>query len=171
MLPQVAADATSANCSSARPTPRILDHRHVILLHDLGWSEGIFSSPWSTARAAASPPAQTRGHPLPADKAVKLILQALDGLAYAHQVAVSAVPLADGAGSARGLVHRDIKPQNLFLPEWARPPRPKVGDYGLAKAFDVAGPERPDRTGETAGTPALHAAPAGDRLQVRPTRG
>jgi eukaryotic-like serine/threonine-protein kinase len=53
-------------------------------------------------------------------------------------------------GPGRGLVHRDLKPANLLLSGSGRAGVVKVGDYGLAKAFDDAGLTR---TGETAGSP------------------
>jgi serine/threonine protein kinase len=36
-------------------------------------------------------------------------------------------------------VHRDLKPANLFLASPGPAPAAKVGDFGLAKAFDKAG--------------------------------
>ena len=65
-----------------------------------------------------------RGGTLPVDEAVEITLQALEGLHYAHGL---------------GLVHRDLKPANLFLAGSGSGRVVKVGDYGLAKAFDDAG--------------------------------
>jgi serine/threonine protein kinase len=57
---------------------------------------------------------------LPADVAVRLVVQAARGVAAAH---------------ARGIVHRDIKPANLFLNQDARSSEitVKVCDFGVAK--------------------------------------
>ncbi len=57
--------------------------------------------------------------------AVALVVQACEGLAAAH---------------ASGVVHRDVKPSNLFL-ESHDPERVvvRVSDFGLAKAFDTTG--------------------------------
>jgi serine/threonine protein kinase len=57
----------------------------------------------------------------------------------------------------RGLVHRDLKPANLLLSGAGRDCVVKVGDYGLAKAFDDAGLGGLTRTGEAAGTPRFMA--------------
>jgi serine/threonine-protein kinase len=93
--------------------------------------------------------------PLPLDAAVDLILQALEGLDYAHHVALP-VRTADGRTvRARGLVHRDIKPQNLFLHGSEDGVIVKLGDFGLAKAFETAGMSGKTRTGHIAGTPAF----------------
>lgn len=75
--------------------------------------------------------------------AVALVVQASEGLAAAH---------------ARGVVHRDVKPSNLFLDHGAGPDAPivvKVTDFGLAKALDAA-PGTPGAltgTGRFMGTP------------------
>ena len=83
---------------------------------------------------------QTRGGTLPADEVVRIGRQALAGLAYAH---------------GRGVVHRDLKPHNLFLTEAGPARQVKVGDFGLAKAFDAAGLSGLTRTGRAAGTPSF----------------
>ena len=77
---------------------------------------------------------------LSVDTAVKIAHQALKGLEYAHQAPVK-VLLKDGTiQSTTGLVHRDIKPHNLFLtsdnPDTLTT---KIGDYGLSKAFQFSG--------------------------------
>ena len=57
--------------------------------------------------------------PLPAEEAVGLAVQASQGLAHAH---------------AAGLVHRDVKPQNLLL---RRDGTLKVADFGIARAAEA----------------------------------
>jgi serine/threonine-protein kinase len=63
------------------------------------------------------------------------------------------VELADGSVAAGvGLVHRDLKPANLLLAGGGRPVL-KVGDYGLAKAFELAGLSGKTDDGMVSGTP------------------
>jgi serine/threonine protein kinase len=97
-----------------------------------------------------------RGGTLSIDEAGSIILQALAGLEYAHNVELDKVKLRDGSyGRGRGLVHRDIKPSNLFISGTDASRQIKVGDYGLAKAFDNAGLSGQTRTGTIKGTPVF----------------
>jgi serine/threonine-protein kinase len=56
---------------------------------------------------------------LPVRRAIELALQVADGLAFAHQ---------------EGLVHRDVKPQNVLL---SREGEVKVTDFGIARSLEV----------------------------------
>ncbi|MGO1051886.1 FHA domain-containing serine/threonine-protein kinase [Crossiella sp. CA198] len=97
---------------------------------------------------------------LPVAEAVSITLQVLDALAYAHQAPIPWVSLADG-GSAPGvgLVHRDVKPHNIFLTGPADDPIAKLADFGLAKAFDRAGLSGHTRTGALGGSVAFMPRP------------
>ncbi len=60
-----------------------------------------------------------RSGPLPLRRAVEIAVAVADGLAFAHE---------------RGLVHRDVKPQNVLLsPSGAV----KVTDFGIARSLEV----------------------------------
>lgn len=96
-----------------------------------------------------------RGGRLVVDEAVPLVLQALDGLAYAHEAEVPVQLANGGTGAGRGLVHRDIKPQNLLLAGSDRKPVLKIADFGLAKAFDHAGLSGRTHTGAVGGSVAF----------------
>ena len=54
-----------------------------------------------------------------------------------------------------GVVHRDLKPQNIFLHNEGGERMVKIGDYGMAKAFDAAGLSGHTMTGALAGTPVF----------------
>src|SRR6185503_19571992 len=73
-----------------------------------------------------------------------------DGLRLLRQVASTL-----GAAHARGIVHRDIKPDNIYIvrdPEVPGGERAKVLDFGIAKLLDL--PSGGDtRTAQLIGTP------------------
>jgi serine/threonine protein kinase len=62
------------------------------------------------------------------------------------------------ATHARGILHRDLKPDNLFLvARGDDTPRVKVLDYGVSKAMTALGDPRLTRAGFVMGTPAYMA--------------
>ena len=67
----------------------------------------------------------------------KVLREVADALAYPHD---------------RGVVHRDIKPDNILLD--AVTGRPMVTDFGIARAMDSTGDSRLTATGMAIGTPA-----------------
>jgi serine/threonine-protein kinase len=71
------------------------------------------------------------------DETRKILREVADALAYAHD---------------RGVVHRDIKPDNILLD--AMTGRPMVTDFGIARAMDSSGDSRLTATGMAIGTPA-----------------
>jgi hypothetical protein len=78
-----------------------------------------------------------REHPLPPSEAAALVRQLAQGMAYAH---------------ARGVVHRDLKPDNILF---AADGTPKITDFGLAKRVDTA--SQLTATGTVIGTPSYMA--------------
>ncbi len=91
--------------------------------------------------------------------AVPLILEMLEGLAYAHEVEV-VVTSESGKTKQRGIVHRDLKPSNVLLGDQDNSVTAKLSDFGLAKAFGAAGCTQGvlSRTGTTCGSP-IYMAP------------
>jgi serine/threonine-protein kinase len=73
------------------------------------------------------------GGKIPVDEALDIGLQVLDALAAAH---------------AQGIVHRDVKPENVFLTVTGKV---KILDFGLAHMRDAQG--EATKTGVTIGTP------------------
>ncbi len=99
---------------------------------------------------------ESKGGRLSIDKALEIIFQVLEALDYAHHAEIPYVKLANGSvAKGRGLVHRDLKPANILLTKCGKQTIAKVGDYGLAKAFDLAGLSGQTLTGSKAGTPAF----------------
>jgi eukaryotic-like serine/threonine-protein kinase len=90
---------------------------------------------------------------LPWDTARRLIGQILDGLAYTHSVEIPYVRLLDGSYQrGRGLVHRDLKPANIVIAYSNRGFVAKIGDFGLSKAYDLAGLSGHTMTDDQGGT-------------------
>ncbi len=110
------------------------------------------------------------GYALAEDRSPYLILELLEGaslasylkpgLAYEPQYSVPIVRgilAALGEAHRQGIVHRDIKPDNVFLvPNPTGPPVVKVLDFGIAKVMDAAGGMMSKtRTGMLLGTPSF----------------
>lgn len=155
MLPQIAADDVARGRFLREvETTRALKHPHVVELKDCGCSEGIFFFTLEYCDGGnVGQLMRARGGKLPIADAATIILQTLAGLDYSHHADVR-VKLADGSfKDVKGVVHRDLTPQNILLSGSGTSRVAKVGDYGLAKAFDTAGLSGQTRTGTTAGKP------------------
>jgi serine/threonine protein kinase len=123
-----------------------LQHPHILPLFDSGSAEGLvwYVMPFVEGETLRSRLARERR--LPVDDAVQLVREMADALEYAHR---------------HGIVHRDVKPENVLLQSG----HALVADFGIALALENAGGARLTRTGITLGTP-LYMAPeqvAGDR--------
>jgi eukaryotic-like serine/threonine-protein kinase len=156
MLPQVAADARARDMFLRETeNTKALKHPNVVRLWEAGCSHGVFFFTLEFCDGGSLDVLlKQRGGPLPVAEAGAIVRQALDGLAYAHTAEIPQVKQADGnIGRGRGLVHRDLKPHNIFLAGSGASRIAKLADYGLAKAFDTAGLSGQTRTGVAAGTP------------------
>jgi eukaryotic-like serine/threonine-protein kinase len=127
-----------------------LQHPHIVPLLAAGDDQGLlwFSMPYIEGESLRG--ALTRRGRLSARDVVRILHDVVDALAYAH---------------ARGVVHRDIKPDNIL----ASGMHALVTDFGVAKALSAAIPMHGGTTtGMAIGTPAymapeqLAADPAAD---------
>ncbi|MFF2120914.1 protein kinase [Kitasatospora sp. NPDC058184] len=135
---------------------RALRHPNIVAFHGAGahGSTFYFTCEFCRLGSVADLVARSGGR-LDVDRAVGITLQVLRGLHYAHTAQVP-VRHADGSSALyRGLVHRDIKPQNLLLTGTRENPAVKVADFGLSKAFDSAGLSGHTLTGALGGSPAF----------------
>ena len=115
-----------------------LQHPHILPLFDSGRAEGLlyYVMPFvdgETLRARLE-----RERQLPVADAVRIASETADALQYAH---------------ARGVVHRDVKPENILLQNG----HALVADFGIALAVEQAGGSRLTQTGLSLGTPAYMA--------------
>lgn len=160
LLAQVAVDPKAENGLLREiESTRALRHPNVVEFRDSGASGAtfFFASEYCDG-GSVDQLVVKRGGRLPVEEAVPMVLQALDGLAYAHRALIPGVRLADGTvGAGRGLVHRDIKPQNILLAGSGPTRVAKLADFGLAKAFDRAGLSGHTRTGAVGGSVAFMA--------------
>ncbi|MDR1297190.1 MAG: protein kinase [Deltaproteobacteria bacterium] len=135
---------------------RALKHDNVTKLHSFGYYGGAYfylmeycSGGNSEERRLAAPEGV-----LSPNEALDVVLPVLDGLNYIHNVKLAAMRgESDQATESRGLVHRDLKPTNIFLggPDGTTP---KIADIGVGKLYNTSDSYSNTRTGSVAGSPA-----------------
>ena len=114
-----------------------LSHPHIVTVHDAGLSAyGVYIAMERLRGRDLRQALQAGWQPRPAEAAL-LVRRVADALAYAH---------------ARGVVHCDIKPANIFL---TRRDKPKVLDFGIARVAHHAA--LPALEGVIAGSPHYQA--------------
>ena len=112
-----------------------LSHPHIVPLHDSGESDGALFYVMPFIDGATLRQRLEREGRIPAPEAVRVARQIASALDYAHRL---------------GVVHRDIKPDNVMFHQGEA----VVTDFGIAKALATAGGENLTNTGTTLGTPA-----------------
>ena len=110
-----------------------ISHRNILRIHDMGPSARCALSRWRTW--TEGPAARLKDNPkMPLERMMNFAKQIADAFAAAH---------------AEGVVHRDLKPQNLLVD---KNDQIYVCDFGLAKSFEE-GAIGMTRTGAFFGTP------------------
>ncbi len=97
-----------------------LGHPSIISIHDFGRHEGVLFYVMPVIEGASLEQLiRTRDLDLPL--LLDVIIGVAEALAYTH---------------ARGIVHRDVKPANIFVSRGEQGPRVTVMDFGLARSAD-----------------------------------
>ena len=107
-----------------------LNHPNILAVHDVGVSSALYIV--TELLEGETLRERMDGRPLPVRKALDYAVQIASGLAAGHE---------------RGIVHRDIKPDNLFV---TTDGRIKILDFGLAKLIGEDRRPRPRRSRSTA---------------------
>jgi serine/threonine protein kinase len=111
-----------------------LSHPHVIAVYDFGEVQGLYYLVMEYVDGVNLRQAMAEGKLSP-PQALALVGQLCSALQYAHET---------------GVVHRDVKPENVLLD---RQGRVKVADFGLAKLVGPAQAGRLTGTAQAMGTP------------------
>lgn len=112
-----------------------LAHRNIITVYDFGEEHGrayiVMELLSGRSLAALFNSLAARSERLPVEQQVESMIRMCEGLAFAH---------------ARGIVHRDVKPANIFLTDDGQV---KILDFGVARIAS----SKLTRTGFIVGTP------------------
>jgi eukaryotic-like serine/threonine-protein kinase len=112
-----------------------LRHPHILPLYDSGEADGLLYYVMPYVEGESLRDRLSRERQLPVEEAVRIAREVADALSYAHSY---------------GVVHRDVKPENVLLES----NHAVVADFGIARAIDVAGETALTATGMAVGTPA-----------------
>jgi TolB-like protein/Tfp pilus assembly protein PilF len=112
-----------------------LSHPHILPLFDSGEADGILYYVMPFVEGESLRERLDREGRLSVAETVRLVDEIASALSYAHE---------------QGVVHRDVKPENIMLSGG----RAVVADFGIGRAVTAAGGDRLTGTGFAVGTPA-----------------
>ncbi len=112
-----------------------LHHPHILPLYDSGEADGFLYYVMPFVEGESLRDRLNREKQLPLDDALQFAREVADALGYAH---------------SRGVIHRDIKPDNIMLHSG----HAVVADFGIARAVGAADGEKLTATGIAIGTPS-----------------
>jgi eukaryotic-like serine/threonine-protein kinase len=139
LRPELAASVGAERFLQEITTAARFQHPHILPLLDSGESGGFLYYVMPFVEGESLRRRLSQQGELPIHEAVKIMIEVCDALSYAH---------------ARGVVHRDIKPDNVLLSGR----HALVTDFGVAKALSEAtGRQQLTSAGVALGTPAYMA--------------
>jgi serine/threonine-protein kinase len=110
-----------------------LDHPHILPLLDSGEAAGLLYYVMPSVEGESLRARLEREKQLPIEDALRIAREVASALSYAH---------------GKGVVHRDIKPDNILLAAG----HARVADFGIARALSAAAADRLTETGLAIGT-------------------
>jgi serine/threonine protein kinase len=133
--PELAHDSgIRARFTREAQTAAQLSHAHIVPIYDVGEKDGIAYLVMSMLTGGNLATLLAHEPRLPIEEARRFLREVADALDYAHQ---------------RGVIHRDIKPDNIMIDRESG--RALVTDFGIAWAMEAA--SRLTATGIAVGTP------------------
>jgi serine/threonine protein kinase/Flp pilus assembly protein TadD len=132
---RVASGVSSERFLQEIRTAARLSHPHIVPLHDSGESDGVLFYVMPFVDGPTLRHRIEREKRIPTAEAIRITRQVASALDYAHRL---------------GIVHRDIKPDNVMFHQGEA----VVTDFGIAKALISLAGEHLTSTGTTLGTPA-----------------
>jgi serine/threonine-protein kinase len=126
--------AVRARFTREAQTAAQLSHAHIVPIYDVGERDGIAYFVMAMLTGGNLATLLTYEPRLPVEEVRRFLREVADALDYAHQ---------------RGVIHRDIKPDNVLLDRESG--RAMVTDFGIAWAMEAS--SRLTATGAAVGTP------------------
>ncbi len=115
-------------------TVATLAHPHILPIHTAGEADGLLYYVMPYVEGESLRDVLERDTQLDLDKALQIVRNVADALQHAHD---------------HGVIHRDVKPENILLQSG----HAVVADFGIARAVRAAAGERLTETGIALGTP------------------
>ena len=134
LRPELAAVLGAERFLAEIRTTANLQHPHILPLHDSGEADGFLYYVMPFVEGESLRGRLQRETQLPVFDALDLAAEVASALDYAHR---------------HGVIHRDIKPDNILLHDG----HALVADFGIALAVSRAGQSRMTETGLSLGTP------------------
>jgi formylglycine-generating enzyme required for sulfatase activity/tRNA A-37 threonylcarbamoyl transferase component Bud32/pimeloyl-ACP methyl ester carboxylesterase len=111
-----------------------LNHPHILPLLDSGEADGLIFYVMPFVEGETLRHRLEREGKIPLEEALRITREVADGLESAHR---------------RGIIHRDVKPENILIEEG----HAVVADFGIARAVAESSDQRLTVTGMAVGTP------------------